>query len=375
MKQSSLFGEDTVAGQKPQALVPAITGSARTLSRAQRRFNALLERIGELREERERWQTFANAHVQRVAAELVPGAARLRSQQIALARLFDRNLTHPVLGKRGREMLREELLALLAELLEEEETPELVALYDRHAARSRADEQRFGFEVLRTVAADLAIDVEAYEGEARAEAFTEWVGRELGGRPLPRHPGAKARARERETTAAVESGRRALRTVFRRLASTLHPDREADPHEQRRKTVLMQELNAAYSSSDLLRVLELQQAVDARAVGTLAGLADAELEPYLHLLEAQTKRLRGEIDALIAPFAEAFPGRSRRSLTPARIQQSFEQALTELKHAQRLIAADLERFSDVHRLKESLEAVRRTEIAERGSRTPRHRRR
>jgi len=131
--------------------------------------------------------------------------------------------------------------------------------------------------------------------------------------------------------------------------------------QQRRKTALMQELNAAYSDGDLLRVLALQQAIDRSAADALAALADAELEPYLHLLEAQMKQLRGEIDALIMPFAAAFPGRSPRSLTPACIQQSFEQVLAELKRALRSIGADLERFADMQELKESLAAVRRAD--------------
>ena len=368
MRQASLFDEDTAAIPGLPARVPAIAGSRGALSARQRRFNALLERLAELRAERERWRTFEQVQARRVGMELVPAAARLREQQIALARLFERNLSHPALGKRGRETLREQLLALLSELLEEEESPELVALYQRHGGIAPQDERRLDFELLRMMAAELDVEVEAYDGEADPEAFSAWVGRALGETQPPprrpgaraRRPGAKARAREREAAAIAENGTRALRTLFRRLASTLHPDREADPHEQRRKTVLMQELNAAYSSGDLLRVLELQQAVDGRAAGALAALADAELEPYLQQLETQAQRMRAQIDALIAPFAAMFPGRSLRSLTPGYIQQSFERTLAELRHAQRLVAADLERYANVHVLKESLQAVRQS---------------
>ena len=38
----------------------------------------------------------------------------------------------------------------------------------------------------------------------------------------------------------------AIRTVFRQLASALHPDREPDEQERLRKTGLMSEVNAAY---------------------------------------------------------------------------------------------------------------------------------
>lgn len=372
MKQATLFCDETsIPGLL--ALAPEIPGSRRKLSATQRRFNTLLERIDKLRAEREQWQTFAHTHIQRITTELAPRAARLREQQMALARLLDRQFTHPALGKRNRGLLRELLVGLLTELLEEEETAELVALYDRHAGASRAEEQRVGFELLRTLAEDLPIDVDAYEGEATPEAFSEWLDRELGGRePPPRQRSAKARGREPEATDTPESGTSALRAVFRRLASTLHPDREADPQEQRRKTVLMQELNAAYAADDLLRVLELQQTVDSRAADALAGLSDAELRPYISLLERQAKRLRGEIDALIAPFAAAFPG---RTLTPTGLRRDFEQALAEIEHVQRSVTADLERFADVHRLREALEESRHAEAVERCSRGQARRRR
>ena len=354
MKQASLFSDQGSAAAEPSTVVPAISGRARPLSAAQRRFNTLLKQVDALRADLDRWQSFTDVHVRRVASEMLPRAAKLREKQTALAQLLDRQYAEARLGKRNRQTLRELLLGLL----EEEESPELLALYDQHAPKARAEEQRLGFEVLRALAEDLPVDLEAYEGEESPEAFTAWLQESLE-EPPPRErrrtqsPPAVPEAR------ADELDSHALRTVFRRLASKLHPDRESDAGEHQRKTELMQELNAAYAAGDLLRVLELQQRVDARAADALAALNDTELKPYLSTLQRQAKRLRAQVDELMEPFLSLLPGRSARALTPQAVQREFDRALAELELTQRRVEQDLQRFADIDILREVLEEARR----------------
>ena len=358
MKQASLFSDQGSAAAEPSTVVPAISGRARPLSAAQRRFNTLLKQVDALRADLDRWQSFTDVHVRRVASEMLPRAAKLREKQTALAQLLDRQYAEARLGKRNRQTLRELLLGLLKEMLEEEESPELLALYDQHAPKARAEEQRLGFELLRALAEDLPVDLEAYEGEESPEAFTAWLQESLE-EPPPRErrrtqsPPAVPEAR------ADELDSHALRTVFRRLASKLHPDRESDAGEHQRKTELMQELNAAYAAGDLLRVLELQQRVDARAADALAALNDTELKPYLSSLQRQVKRLRAQVDELMEPFLSLLPGRSARALTPQAVQREFDRALAELELTQRRVEQDLQRFADIDILREVLEEARR----------------
>jgi len=61
---------------------------------------------------------------------------------------------------------------------------------------------------------------------------------------------------------AAQGGTRAVREVFRKLASELHPDRETDPAEHARKTELMQRVNQTYKAGDLLALLELQLSIE-----------------------------------------------------------------------------------------------------------------
>ncbi|HMS27037.1 MAG TPA: hypothetical protein PKC80_06650 [Burkholderiaceae bacterium] len=49
-----------------------------------------------------------------------------------------------------------------------------------------------------------------------------------------------------------------MRTMYRKLASALHPDRASDEAERVRKTALMGQVNAAHDAKDLLSLLHLQ---------------------------------------------------------------------------------------------------------------------
>lgn len=98
-------------------------------------------------------------------------------------------------------------------------------------------------------------------------------------------------ARETAQSQKQLDAQSALRTVYRQLASALHPDREADPALRAQKTALMSEVNAAYERQDLNSLLRIQlqsEMVDARKA---AALSDAKLKSMCDLLTEQVKAL------------------------------------------------------------------------------------
>jgi uncharacterized membrane protein YccC len=117
----------------------------------------------------------------------------------------------------------------------------------------------------------------------------------------------------------------------------------------------------------------LQQSVDDRAADALADLDDAQLKPYLAVLQRQVKQLREQIDAHIAPFSTVAPGYAGRALTPEDVHREFERAVRELEQVERHVKVDLERFADIDRLRAVLDSHREASRPRR-SRTPRRRR-
>ncbi len=118
-------------------------------------------------------------------------------------------------------------------------------------------------------------------------------------------PTAAARAAERKANAAQQASL-LLREIYRKLASALHPDREADGAERERKTALMKRVNQAYQNEDLLELLSLQIEIEQIDSEHLAGLPEQRLRHYNHVLKEQVRTLEGERDALALPLLQEF---------------------------------------------------------------------
>jgi hypothetical protein len=320
--QPSLFDSEAIA---PTALV-AIAGSKPKLSKAQREFNTLTKRIRQLRDELVQWQTCQQRFAERWMQEMEPALAALRDAEIRLVRRIDTLLCHPPTGvkltRRQKQTLSQHLLLLVDYLLAGKPDAELEALYDRYSEVSREDqraleceftqamlEEMFGEDVaasfaggdseslLRHVQAKLADNdaAEAAQRQQRAAARAAKRGK----------PTAAELAAERKASAAQQASL-SLREIFRKLASALHPDREADATERERKTVLMKRVNQAYQNADLLELLSLQIEVEQIDSAHLAALPEQRLRHYNHVLMEQVRTLEGERNTLASPLLQEF---------------------------------------------------------------------
>ena len=143
----------------------------------------------------------------------------------------------------------------------------------------------------------------------------------------------------------------AIRSVYRQLASLLHPDREMDPQAQERKTRLMGEVNAAYERNDLTTLLRLQLQVAHVDPQHLARLSNEKLAGMSLLLKEQLAALQDDVWqlqsqltrelglALDAPFSEEVWTHGLQ-----RIQADRRYALERLE-------ADLQRIQQASELK------------------------
>ncbi|HEX5784932.1 MAG TPA: hypothetical protein VFY35_09420, partial [Burkholderiaceae bacterium] len=85
-----------------------------------------------------------------------------------------------------------------------------------------------------------------------------------------------------------------LRSLYRQLASALHPDREPDPDARQRKTALMSEANAAYARKDYLALQDLQRRAALDGADAQAPLSDDKCQALTLLLKAQVADLERE---------------------------------------------------------------------------------
>lgn len=113
-------------------------------------------------------------------------------------------------------------------------------------------------------------------------------------------------AREQAAVQKQLDAQTALRTIYRQLASALHPDRATDADDRDRKTALMKSVNAAYERKDLTELLRMQLTIEQVDASKLAALSDEKLQAMCVLLTEQHKALQQDIQSQRMEMAHDF---------------------------------------------------------------------
>lgn len=346
-----------------------IPGEAQPLTPQQKKFNTLMQRIAKQRDLLRDWEAAAALFSQRYVAEIEPLAQQENRVKAELVKLFDR-LSEQKLPKADREHLQI-LIGLhvhdvLDSLEDEEERALLKAIYNRHApvdydteqaeldrehdeaARAMA-ERLFGVTldgdepatpdaVLRKLQAQMQEQMAEREAVQQAQAQATATS--------ARGKSKKATAREREKQAAAQQVSQSVREIYRKLASSLHPDREIDPVERERKTALMQRVNQAYNAGQLLQLLELQLEIEQIDTDHIAGLSEERLKHYNQVLGEQCKELKQEADAVLQTLLMRYQLSPFESYTPKKLGQIFNRDLADRKELLQALSKQLQIFTD-----------------------------
>lgn len=331
------------------------------LSREQRSFNRLTEQIRSKRRQLADWQTWLSGYAQRIARECAPLGDRLRAIEVRIVKCLDQLLAPGMdqrLSRRQRNVLSRELTERLDSLLDGDPTPdpELEAMYARHAgmslAESRRQDQAFEKDAAEAVLGamfgeDAVKDHEAEDAESLFRHVRDKLGAQDAARP-GRRQSKRADAAAERRQAAEREATQSVRDIFRKLASALHPDRETDPAERERKTALMQRVNQAYESNDLLQLLSLQIEIEQIDAEHLAGVPESRLKHYNAVLRDQLASLDAELDTLLAPVAMDMDVWAP-TLRVADFEQALKRRSAELRRWCREAEAELESLDDPRR--------------------------
>ena len=138
----------------------------------------------------------------------------------------------------------------------------------------------------------------------------------------------------------------AIRTVFRQLASALHPDREPDEQERLRKTALMSDVNAAYEKNDLSTLLRLQLQVTQVKSGGAARMADAQLMAMASLLKEQVAALEVDLEQLQSRLTRELCVTVRAEADEVVMTQGLQRIQADQRHSADSLQADLRRIQN-----------------------------
>jgi len=346
--QDSLFPDQELP--LPPGLV-RIVGSKQKLGRAQREFNRLTERIAKLREEVSQWRTAMQAIQVRAEREMEPLRLRSRAARREIVLWIDGFLADPPKGQTPPPAQRRRLVKLLCLLavhvLDDGPDAEVEAAHDRHSEATHADAQRDAARATADYLSEMTGDDDLFDGDAasvdellsRARERMQARGPEAGfeppgasttgkkgRRPSARQQAARERAEaERVAEAqAQQDASQAMRDVYRKLASSLHPDRATDAEDRAWRTERMAQANQAYEARDLLSLLSLQIEIEQVSATQFASLPDERLAHFNRVLAEQCRVLEAEIQVLQEPLMDRPALARRRRLTPDLLEVCFD---------------------------------------------------
>lgn len=107
---------------------------------------------------------------------------------------------------------------------------------------------------------------------------------------------------QQRAEASARTAKQFLKEIYRKLASAVHPDREADAVRRAEKNELMQRINRAYATNDLLTLLEAQLRLELIDPDHVSEISGERLRQFNRLLSEQLEGAKTELRSLQDAF-------------------------------------------------------------------------
>lgn len=347
------------------------------LTLAQQRFNELLARIERLSGHIQRLETWSDrhryAHIQALHAWVQQAQAHRKS----LLLFVHERLQTADFTERQQRMARGLVRGLIGQLSATAD-PQVQALVNVYVSeedtQQAAEEQAEAAQVLRErIEEALGQPLnkpKQYQTpeEMMAAGMRQWQQQQEAheAKKNAKRAARKAEKQAQKKSAAAEKGevpaamlreldaQSAIRTIFRQLASALHPDREPDEQERLRKTGLMSEVNAAYEKNDLTTLLRLQMQATRGKPQSAAGSArmtDDKLNAMSLLLKEQVAALEEDLDQLECRLSRELCVPVQAKIGEGAMTQSLQRLQADQRHITDTLEADLRRIQNGAELK------------------------
>ena len=333
------------------------------LSPAQQRYNALLARIEALSTQVDRLQAWSDQHRHAHVQALYQTAQQTRALRQSLLVFLHEKLQSDALTSQQQRMARTQVRGLIDQLgpsadPQVQALAELYRLDEDEQAQERAEEAQRLREQIEAALGQPIHNASQYQTpeEMMAAGMRQWQRQQQAdeerkaakraARKALKKPVAHQRAEVQQADA-----RSAIRTVFRQLASALHPDREPDAKERERKTVLMSEVNAAYEKNDLSTLLRLQMQAALSDASGASRLADDKLAAMGLLLKEQVTALEDDLAQMESELTRAMCVPVSAQLSEAVMTQALQTLQANQRHEADSLSSDLRRIQNEAELK------------------------
>ncbi|CAI8695335.1 molecular chaperone DnaJ [Burkholderia pyrrocinia] len=363
-----------MTARRGAAVVIAPSHETASLSKAQKTFNTLVEQIEKRRERLGAWEAVMPVFQKKFVDGLLPLEQASTALRIRLLNLLDDAFLQKGLSKAEQRTLSALIADMARNLLDVSDDVQLKVIYNRHSASDNEGNAAADLEQMKpepapmpriepaddldTLSPDELIErMQAEQDEQFKRDMADHEAREAQRAKRKKAPRQSAAAAKREAEQAESS--KSIREVYRKLASALHPDRETDPREQQRKTVLMQRVNHAYAKGNLLQLLELQleiEQIDRRAI---AGLGEDRLTRYNGILEEQLRELDQEILHVETGFRRTYGIASSVKVAPDTVMRMLTRDIAGMQRSNHDLTVALREFDDPENVRDWLKDMKR----------------
>lgn len=349
-KQPPLFNTPEFAEPEvPTTAALSLKFSERSLSPEQLRFNKLLQRIEKLTSQIEQTRAMADRLLPLQGSTLQPLEERskvLEREMVLLlaARLATKGLKLTAVQLRTAKSM----ICSISVAMAMDGDAEMVALHDAHSEQSIAELKQEAEDDARAYFSEILDDeIEpptqgqpqpsmeelvsaAMEKQRESYAkFEELQSKAAASKAKGKQQGKQSQ-RQQKQALEEQDAQTALKTIYRQLASALHPDREPDAAERVRKTALMGDANAAYQRRDLLALLKLQLQIEQIDASGIANMAKDRLAALARLLKEQAEALEYDLEILEQRLKGQFELMPYMRLSEAAILRAIEEDRQDL---------------------------------------------
>lgn len=344
------------------------------LSPAQKKFNTLIKKIDAQKKVLREWQEIFEQCSRDSAEKLEPLRKTLHERQAELVLLLDQQFTSHKFTASQQDKLTHLITEMCEELISLHQRDDLKAIFNKYSDEDfdsldqANDDMALGMmkemfeEEFGVLLDDAEFDIKDPQGTAKrlAEKFKqqqEHAEQKKAKRPQPKKS-AEQLAKEAKVAEEAANVSKSIQAVYRQLVGVLHPDREPDPAERERKTELMQHVTVAYGNKDLLKLLELQLAIEQIDQSQLNNITADRLKHYNTILSDQLRELEEEVFLRESEIRLMFNASPFEPLSPKRMVGLLKQDMRTAQDMITRVQRDLRAFRDVKRLKAWLKNYR-----------------
>ncbi|WP_461126880.1 hypothetical protein [Spirosoma aerophilum] len=329
-------------------LVRIGTGSD-SLSKSQKEFNRLTQKIEETTAELQQLRESSDYIYQRLQADYQPFVDQYIQLRVNLVRLFDRAYEHDDMTRAEQKKLADLIQTIASDLIYQYDVDSLESIYAKYKTSDfdESDQQLAPW----TEGDDSGYESDSIAAQEAAEAERQ---RQRASKPKSE----KRLAREAKKKADEQNTTKAVRTLYMDLVKAFHPDREPDEAEKVRKTEIMHRVIAAYEKSDLLALFRLQLEFERIDQSHLESLAESQLNYYNKILRQQAQELDDEVTTLHKQLAR-MTGKSKFTAgSLVGFDISLNSDIGQLKRDTKQLKNDLKALADLGVLKQWLKSYR-----------------